>query len=58
VTDKTVDGQAYRGVSIGRNASPSLSGNIVCDCGTNLWVAEQAEPQLGDNEICEDEPAA
>jgi hypothetical protein len=47
-----------RGLAIGFGASPTLSENLSCDNGENLWVAKGADPAIDDsNEICEDAPA-
>lgn len=54
VTGNTVEDATFRGIAVMRLASPSLGGNTVCDCTTNLWVDEQAEPEMGDNQICPD----
>ena len=57
VVDNTVEGASARGISIGSLAAPSLSGNTVCGNASNLWLAEKAAPDIGENEICADEPA-
>jgi nitrous oxidase accessory protein NosD len=57
VTGNTVEDAAQRGIAIMKRATPTLDGNIVCGCGANVWLAEGAEPQMGENEICADETA-
>jgi parallel beta-helix repeat protein len=45
------------GMSIGIGATPSLTGNTICDNGTNLeWAANDEPPDTSGNEICEDGP--
>ena len=57
VVDNTVEGASNRGISIGSTASPSISGNTVCGSQVNLYLSENASPQIGENEICPDAPA-
>jgi hypothetical protein len=57
VSGNDITGAARFGISIGRQATPQLSGNTVCDNGMNLVLAEGATPEMGENDICEDEPA-
>lgn len=57
VTGNIVADAAFRGIAMGRTASPSLDGNTVCGSTTNLWVDERAEPEMGDNDICPDAAA-
>ncbi len=50
-----VTGAGERGIAISGEASPVLTGNVSCENGENLWVAEDATPEIDDsNEICED----
>ncbi len=58
VTGNSVDDATVRGVAIGGGATPSVDANSVCGSETNLWVAESATPQLGENDICPDAMAA
>ena len=42
-------------LAIGFGASPTLTENLSCDNGENLWVAEGANPAIdASNEICAD----
>ena len=53
LTGNTVEGVTARGIAIA-DGSPTLTGNVLCGNGTNLWVADDAEPTIVDsNEICE-----
>jgi len=54
----SVTGASGRGLAIGGDASPTLTGNTACDNGENLWVSDGAEPVIDEsNEICEGTPA-
>jgi len=58
VKDNVVRGVEGRGIVVGVNTSPMLSGNTSCENGTNLFIGDGATPQIDDsNEICEDAPA-
>jgi hypothetical protein len=58
VKDNVVRGVEGRGIVVGVNTSPTLSGNTSCENGTNLFIGEGAEPDIDEsNEICEDAPA-
>lgn len=53
LTDNTVTGVSGEGLAL--SGSPILSGNTSCDNGQNLWVAEDATPEIDDtNEVCPD----
>jgi nitrous oxidase accessory protein NosD len=54
IADNTITGASNRGVTIAADASPTLSGNRICDNGANVVVADGAEPVMQDNEICPD----
>lgn len=52
-----VTGASGRGIAIAGGSSPVLTGNVSCDNGENLWVADDATPiDDGTNEICESVP--
>jgi len=56
VDSNTVTGVEGRGLVIS-GGSPVLTGNRVCDNGTNLFVSDRATPLIDDtNQICEDAP--
>lgn len=57
VRENTVTGAAAIGLMLSSSASPTLSGNTICDNTTNVEVIGDA-PLQGDgtNEICEDAP--
>lgn len=47
------------GLSLTADAAPALADNTICDNATNLKLPADAEPpELTDNEVCADEPAA
>jgi parallel beta-helix repeat protein len=54
----TVEGASSTGIAIGGLSSPTLTGNTVCDNATNLFVDDNAEPVMEDNQICTDTPVA
>jgi hypothetical protein len=49
-----VEGASGRGMSL-LSGSPTLRDNRLCGNGENLWVGDEASPDIDDsNEICED----
>jgi parallel beta-helix repeat protein len=57
VRDNVVKDVEGKGLAVGTRTSPTLTGNSSCDNGTNLSVANNATPEIGENDICPDEPA-
>lgn len=56
--DNKVTGASGRGLAIGSGSSPVLTGNVSCENGENLWVADDAAPDIDEtNEICEEQAA-
>ena len=53
IRDNSVDGVASRGIVIG-GGRPIIEGNHVCGSEINLSIAPNAEPVLGENDICPD----
>jgi hypothetical protein len=52
-----VEGASGRGMSL-LSGSPTLRDNRLCGNGENLWVGDEASPDIDDsNEICEDASA-
>jgi len=55
ITNNTLEGIEGRALAIGARTSPTLSGNTSCGNEVNLYVADNASPEIDEtNEICED----
>lgn len=57
ITGNTISDVTGRGIAVGIRAEAIVEGNTVCGCGVNLSVAEGSAAQVGENDICPDEPA-
>jgi hypothetical protein len=53
----TIEGNV-RGIAIKAGVSAAMTGNVVCDNGTNLDIVDGADVTLEDDRICTEEPTA
>ena len=58
ITGNTIENATARGILVAGGTSPSISGNTVCGSAVNLYVQPNADPAIGDNDLCADEEAA
>lgn len=54
ISGNTVEEAANYGIRVQGGAAPTLTGNRICDNGTNLVLDEGAEPTMQGNDICPD----
>jgi len=52
ITDNVID-VSGRGIVAGKGTSPTIAGNDVCGRDVSIYVAEDASPDLGENQTCE-----
>lgn len=54
IAGNLVENAAARGIVVGDDTSPVLEGNTVCGSPLNIYIAPDADPTTGDNDICPD----
>lgn len=54
VQGNLIENAAMRGILVAHGASPIIEGNTICGSSENLFLAEGAEPTMGENDICAD----
>ena len=57
IVGNTIESASSQGIAASSLTSPTIEGNSVCGSRTNLEVSKFAEPVIGANDICPDEPA-